>query len=177
MDKTRTIAPIDEKNVCTDWIEQIFDDCNVVCTTKHHMNKVCGFVDGVLVECVYQSGHNEMNWYVYGLQPDQNSAISKLKTRLLEFEDNDSDLYSEIADHDSYLSQRFYFVADEPEHQYRLVAVSPDGANSEIGITETYPHAYHLAESYWNNSTIEKTEKVLIIRIADGEIMDGYPNK
>ena len=112
MDKNRIIAPIDGKNVCTDWIEQIFDDSNVVSTTKHHMNKVCGFVDGVLVECVYQSGHNEMNWYVYGLQPDQGNTISILKTRLLSFEDNDSDLFSEIADHDSYLSQRFYFKPD-----------------------------------------------------------------
>ena len=112
MDKNRTIAPIDEKNVCTDWIEQIFDDYNVVCTTKHHMNKVCGFVDGVLVECVYQSGHNEINWYVYGLQPDVDSTISKVKTRLLDFENGESDLYSEITDHESYLSQRFYFKPD-----------------------------------------------------------------
>jgi len=46
-------APIDEKNVTTDWIEEIFDngDC------ARYLNRRTGFVFGSVCSCIYKGNH------------------------------------------------------------------------------------------------------------------------
>ena len=98
-------APIDNKNVTQDWIEEIFDDGN--CTWSG--NKCVGFVKGSICGCVF-SGNivawkiiDEFTWYA---QP----SFDELERRLRE---HDADglvvEYFKSRDCEYQLTQRLYF--------------------------------------------------------------------
>lgn len=118
----RMIAPIDEKNVCTDWIENIFDDYNLTQTQKGNTRKICGYINGELVECIYQFGENVLMWYIYSMYAkDYNvgevwktliDARTELIKRLENYENEGNDLFSEIENFGTYLIQRFYFKGE-----------------------------------------------------------------
>lgn len=54
MEKKLIPAPIDEKNVTSDWIEEIFDDGNC---TRGGRNMVTGFIGGSVCSCIYKGNH------------------------------------------------------------------------------------------------------------------------
>ena len=109
---SKVFAPIDEKNVCSDWINEVFDDCECVESQKKSLCKVCGFIGGELVECTYNFGHNEIVWYLYTLYSKLDETKSELLKRLQRYEGDESDLFSEITDNETSISQRFYFKGE-----------------------------------------------------------------
>jgi hypothetical protein len=74
-------APLDGKNVTTDWIEEVFDFNSVV----WNGNKCVGFIKGTPVLATWED--NRLQWDVIGFKPDE--ALDELVARLSEFDDND----------------------------------------------------------------------------------------
>lgn len=108
----KIIAKIDGKNVGTDWLEDVFDDYDIIRTQKGNIHRICGYIEGELVECTYQFGDNEMNWYIYTLYSRLDDVKESLKDRLAKYETDERELYSEIKEHESYLTQNLYFKED-----------------------------------------------------------------
>lgn len=74
MAKTRLIpAPLDEKNVTTDWIEELFDDQSAL----YGKNKMLGFMAGAAVQASWEG--NVLTWKV--LDGDGDAAIKKMRER------------------------------------------------------------------------------------------------
>jgi hypothetical protein len=44
MKANKEVAPIDEKNVCSDWIEDVFDEYTTIHAEKRGKNTFVGFV-------------------------------------------------------------------------------------------------------------------------------------
>lgn len=106
MSKNLIPAPLDEKNVMTDWIMEIFDnygDC--VCNGKQYV----GFVSNVPVYARYYG--NTIVWMViYTISPDH--TISVLQSRLKEHEDTESSLFSKMTIEENVLYQEFFWLDD-----------------------------------------------------------------
>lgn len=85
----RQKAPVDGKNVTTDWIESIFDEGNYVQNTKG--SEYAGFVSDKLV--IAYISDNTIVWRAYWY--DENTTQEIIK-RLEQYETDDSDLYSEM---------------------------------------------------------------------------------
>ena len=84
-------APIDDKNITTDWIEEIFDDQSAL-RSKHGF---MGFIAGVGVVC-YIKG-NKLQWMLihggyYESEGDMRKALDTLYKRLQE-KDKDNEEY------------------------------------------------------------------------------------
>lgn len=100
-------APIDEKNVSTDWIEDVFDGQRCV----QNDNGMVGFIDGCPTYVFWRS--NLLFWILKEDFPsDLGKTMNELKHRLSEFEDPDTNLFSTISVARNELSQRFYFKED-----------------------------------------------------------------
>jgi len=108
----KNFAPIDGKNVGTDWIDDIFDYSMCTETCKHSLTKVCGFVNGELVECTYNLGNNVICWYIYASYAVLNDTKDELLKRLSKYEHDDNDLYSEMEILETSVIQRFYWKED-----------------------------------------------------------------
>ena len=116
------IAPIDEKNVTSDWIEQIFDGYNCTYTEVKRTHKYCGFVGGELVMCSYTFGTNTLQWWIVIPSYDSETAYhynerlqrvnSILLERLQKFENDESDLFSYIDNKGYLIYQDFYFKGE-----------------------------------------------------------------
>lgn len=108
-------APIDGKNVTTDWIEEIFDHCNAVGGSKYGAERLCGYVDNNLVEGWYRRGGNVISWTIYGVVTEDylNEVKDELTKRLKEHEDPDRELFSEIKDEGHILFQSFYWRQED----------------------------------------------------------------
>lgn len=111
-------APIDEKNVTSDWIEMIFDDYN--CTCGGHKDKsYVGFVNKCVVLARIQN--NALWWNIMPEQyteSDVQETYNILLERLKEYDstDDSTNLYCEYWDrlkHDGCLVQEFYFKNDD----------------------------------------------------------------
>lgn len=74
MEKKKLIpAPLDEKNVTTDWIEELFDDQSAL----YGKDKMLGFMAGAAVEASWSG--NVLHWKV--LDGDGEAAIGRLRQR------------------------------------------------------------------------------------------------
>ena len=109
MDKKLVPAPIDEKNITSDWIEEIFDDCN--CT--HFGRMLTGFVAGSACSCIYQK--NNIYWEIHKFFcVEESKAYNELIRRLKEQDvvpyivvKYDDSLSKELM-----LKQSFFFVEE-----------------------------------------------------------------
>lgn len=106
MSKKLIPAPIDEKNVTSDWIEEIFDDNNY---TYDGRNMYVGFVMGSVCCCMYHK--NRIFWQI--VQDFAKKALesyNELLRRLREHDEPpivvkyDTSLYDRLL-----LLQQFYF--------------------------------------------------------------------
>lgn len=104
-------APIDDKNITTDWIEEIFDDQSAL-RSKHGF---MGFIAGVGVVC-YIKG-NKLQWMLihggyYESENDRRKALDTLYKRLQE-KDKDNEEYDITTEYYRIgligLSQSFYW--------------------------------------------------------------------
>ena len=112
--KNSTFAPIDEKNVTSDWIDSIFDDYNVTTAIYRHGEKLVGFVGGEVVCCQYSHNNNTINWKIFAEGEKVETTKSELKKRLQQFENGEeTDLFSIIRETENQLMQSFYFKGDE----------------------------------------------------------------
>lgn len=110
-------APIDGKNVTTDWIEEIFDHCNVVGHTKEHTNRLCGYINGELVEAMWVTGYNMLFWQVFACKDEEiKPTHDEIRKRLTEHEDPDRELFSEISvKFHNCLCQSFYWRQEDED--------------------------------------------------------------
>lgn len=97
-------APIDEKNVCSDWIEGVFDAYN--CVWGDNCQAV-GFVSGKPVYAFWCD--NQLTWKVVN---SNDIILSELKKRIMDYECEESDIYSEISTNTDSIVQLFYFKED-----------------------------------------------------------------
>lgn len=101
-------APLDEKNVMTDWIEEIFDDYSAIRCRRMFL----GYIQYIPVYAKYSG--NQIVWKVVdGTSSDVELVIEVLKKRLLEHEDPERDLFSEFKISGSTLTQTFWWKGDE----------------------------------------------------------------
>ena len=113
--KKKVPAYIDEKNVTTDWIEEVFDDHQCVCGG----NCGCTFV-GFVNSCVVLANvsRNHIGWQIVQGQYTESEVKETydiLIERLKELDDPDNDNigiyceYYELLKHDGFVEQSFYF--------------------------------------------------------------------
>lgn len=69
-------APLDEKNMTTDWIEELFDDQSAL----YGKHKMAGFMAGALMQAWWNN--NMLIWKVF--DGDYNEAIKRLLERYKE---------------------------------------------------------------------------------------------
>ena len=103
-------APIDEKNVSTDWIDAVFDGMNYV----SNGNQMAGYVKDSLVSCSWHD--NRIEWVAHYNMAE---TLTELKKRLEEFQNKDphANLYESVYDEiyvisDICLIQLFYFYGE-----------------------------------------------------------------
>lgn len=109
----RMIAPIDEKNVCSDWIEGVFD-YNCGYTEKRSTHKYCGYFgsDDVLVECSYTFGNNTLKWVIYSNGEKLVSAKKELLSTLKEIDKESETLLCDYEIENNEVYQSFYFAEE-----------------------------------------------------------------
>ena len=108
----RMIAPIDEKNVTSDWIEQIFDCLNCTHTETKRTHKYCGFVLDELVMCSYVFGTNTLTWKIFAegeRVQDAETAKSTLLHTLKEIDKENEGLICEYDVQGNTIYQSFYW--------------------------------------------------------------------
>lgn len=98
-------AFIDEKNVCTDWIVDVFDTTSDVECGRQAL----GFINDAPVYASWSN--NCITWRCIDGNGDYDKVIKEIKTRLSEFEDSESDLFSECYIVGHSVIQNFYFRA------------------------------------------------------------------
>ena len=97
-------APIDEKNVTTDWINDVFDDC-IECG-----NDMIGYINGVPLHVTWHD--NILCWEIVGAKRILETS-NELKRRLEEYEkDEDSTIMSNRLTCGYLTTQAFYFKPD-----------------------------------------------------------------
>ena len=103
-------APIDEKNVTSNWIEEVFDQSVMI-------DNVCtGFIRDCLVTCKYED--NNLYWEVetmfFNIGKDADAAFTELKKRLKTFADDEGYLIerTHIYERKKCLVQQFFFRQD-----------------------------------------------------------------
>ena len=100
-------APIDGKNVSIDWIDEIFDGCYSTISGR----QVVGFVSENPVYAYWEQ--NQICWKPINTNSAK-ETISEIKKRLLKFEEDESELFSEIyVINDTYISQLFYWRIED----------------------------------------------------------------
>ena len=112
-------APIDNKNVTTDWIESIFDEGNCTCG-GYNAEFYTGFIQGCAV--VAQINNNELRWQIsaafwssWKIEEVYRVLMMRLK-KCDEDQDENSSIYCEyyeVLRKDGYLVQQFYFKDDD----------------------------------------------------------------
>ena len=110
----RIIAPIDEKNVCSDWIEGVFD-YNCGYTEKRSTHKYCGYFGRgeVLVECSYTFGNNTLKWVIYSNGEKLEDTKKELLSTLKEIDKESETLLCEYQSEENVIYQSFYWNDDE----------------------------------------------------------------
>lgn len=104
MSKNLIPAPIDNKNVMEDWINDVFD--NGDCTEDR--KRIIGFIDHSPAMASWHD--NVLIWTFYEeAWMDRQNSIKELKRRLAEKEDPNSNLYSLITGDEHGLVQKFYW--------------------------------------------------------------------
>jgi hypothetical protein len=97
-------APIDEKNVCTDWIEEIFDYQSCL----RYKKRAVGFVDEEPVIASWEG--NLLTWKFPVMRDFENSiSLAYLKEKLERYSEYNPELvehYNVVGDT---LEQRFYW--------------------------------------------------------------------
>lgn len=106
-------APVDEKNVCSDWLEMVFDDYNYTYTEKRHKNKYCGYVRSNLVECSYTFGDNVIRWQIFATGGDLEETKTELKRIFAEIDKENTGLICNYAEEENILYQSFYWDISE----------------------------------------------------------------
>lgn len=107
----KEVAPIDEKNVCSDWVSDVFDECTTVHTEKRGKNTFVGFVSDCVCICSYSFGNNTLKWQIIAdRKEDTESAIKTLSNRLQEYDKENETLQTEYTTEGNTLYQSFYFV-------------------------------------------------------------------
>lgn len=97
-------APIDDKNVMEDWINDVFD--NGDCTEDR--KRIIGFIDHSPAMASWHD--NVLIWTFYEVAwVDRQNSIKELRRRLAEKEDPKSNLYSLITGGEHGLVQKFYW--------------------------------------------------------------------
>lgn len=100
---TKIIAPIDEKNVTSDWIEGVFDNFDFTMGNR----QAVGFVNRVPVLVEWSD-----NYMVWQSIPGGDNCLNELEKRLSEYEDSESSLYSVRRRIGNCILQSFYFRED-----------------------------------------------------------------
>lgn len=91
MEKKLIPAPIDKKNVTTDWMESVFDSADIV----RDGHKMVGFINHCVVIASWEN--NVITWEVLPqLLTNYCYATLVLEQRLKEFETDEQNVYSEI---------------------------------------------------------------------------------
>lgn len=99
-------APIDGKNVCTDWIADVFDSLDCIING----NEAVGFINGAPVYVTWSG--NSMCWRaVTHSVNDYAETVAELKRRLEEF-GNDDGLVSEVTPWGTGIRESFFFEDD-----------------------------------------------------------------
>lgn len=107
------IAPIDGKNVCSDWIEDVFDEYTTIHTEKRGKNTFLGFVSGCVCICSYTFGNNTLKWQIIAdRKEDAEIAIKTLFNKLQEYEKESETIQTEYTTEGNTLYQSFFFVED-----------------------------------------------------------------
>lgn len=108
-------APIDEKNITSDWIEDIFDNC---CFGGKKNNIYVGFIKNCVVLCEYND--NVINWKVesecFNKEEARKSAFNELRKRLKTIDKESFDLvvkYSPFDKDVTCLTQSFFFKDED----------------------------------------------------------------
>ena len=109
----RIIAPIDEKNVCSDWIEEIFDDYSCTYTEVKRKHKYCGFVDGELVMCSYTFGNNTLQWVIYSDGEKLESVRNHIMNICKEIDKENDGLVCEYEIENNAVYQSFFFDCED----------------------------------------------------------------
>lgn len=106
-------APIDEKNVCSDWIEGVLDN-NCGYTEIKSLHKYCGYMgrNQALVECSYTFGNNTLTWKIIGILKDVEDVKRELLSTLKEIDRECEGLVCEYEVTDCMIFQSFYFADD-----------------------------------------------------------------
>lgn len=102
--KQTTPALIDEKDVMTDWVQDVFDSGSCVTSGCQAL----GFIDEHPVYVHWQN--NTMIWQIVeDCDIDYKVILSEIKQRLLEFEDPESEVFSEMCVFNHFIMQFFYY--------------------------------------------------------------------
>lgn len=110
---SKVFAPIDEKNVCSDWIEDVFDEYSTIHTEKRGKNTFVGFVSDCVCICSYSFGNNTLKWQIIAdRKEDAESAIKTLSERLREYGKENETLQTEYTTEGNTLYQSFFFVEE-----------------------------------------------------------------
>lgn len=108
-------APIDEKNITSDWIEDIFDNC---CFGGKENNIYVGFICDCVVLCEYHD--NIIKWKVesecFNGKSERENAFNELRKRLETIDKESFDLavkYSPFDKDVTCLTQSFFFKDED----------------------------------------------------------------
>lgn len=102
-------APIDEENIKSDWIEEIFDCC---CSGGRNGNVIVGFVGNCVVTCEYHK--NILTWKVgneFNSGRDRIDSYDELKQRLKDSDKDDVNVVVKYLTEKEKVTliQQFYF--------------------------------------------------------------------
>ena len=95
-------ACLNEKDVTTDWIEDIFDCQRAVMVSTEAL----GFIKGVPFRAKWATDNNALLWQA--IRPAGSDVFAELEARLKNFESDDTPLYSERHLNGSTLFQYFF---------------------------------------------------------------------
>ena len=105
----RMYAPIDEKNITSDWIEDVFE-CNCVFTQKRNNHRYCGFISDEVVIASYTFGDNTLKWQIVSERvQDAETAKSTLLHTLKEIDKENEGLICEYEVQGNTIYQSFYW--------------------------------------------------------------------
>lgn len=108
MEKQLIPAPIDNKNVMEDWIEDVFDTCGCVTDGK----TAVGFIDHS--PCIAAWSYNSIVWYFPLLNKIEDTPqLKELQNRLKQYEDKNSELVIKNTLTCNILYQQFYWNKEE----------------------------------------------------------------